>query len=678
MNPGSAIPEASASSLVRGSDIATSAPTQPVEKVMLCRNARGPRGPTAIGLAFLALSSGCSSEKATQPSPQCTVSAVAIAGAPAAMTVGLTATLTSSVTATNCSAADVAATWTSSTPTVATITPSGVVTAVAAGSTTITLTVHGTAATAQILVRVAVASVQLTPPSVVLGVGGTAQLTATARDAAGNELTDRSIDFSSSNSTVASVSSTGVVSGVAAGGPVTIQAASEGKTASAAVTVVSGFTGLATAKSHTCGLVSGDAYCWGGNEVGQLGDGSTQDRTVAAKTTGGLKFTTLGLAHFGACGLTAAGAAYCWGDGMWGQRGDGTTTRTKTAPVAVIGGHTFTTLSAGGDYFNAAPLFVLDDAHVCGLDAAGAAWCWGANRWGELGRGTTSTLSSSPAQVTGAPNFVAISSGAYHNCGLTAAGEVWCWGYNAQNQLGRPTTTGFSAVPLLIPGAPSFASIALGDSHSCGLTAAGVAFCWGYNLYGQLGIGTSGTATNTPTPTPVAGGLTFRRLASADSHTCGLTTAGEAWCWGDGASGRLGNGTTTASLVPTRVTGGLNFTSLVTHDFHSCGSAADGRTYCWGSNSRGQLGDGTTSNATSPRPVLPPVQPVDVAGAIALLPPPPAWTAGCVSAGEMLAGAGGMASVSAAACYADAVQRENIASKRALMQSPGPVGRRPR
>jgi alpha-tubulin suppressor-like RCC1 family protein len=450
-----------------------------------------------------------------------------------------------------------------------------------------------------------VATVTVDPSTVVLDVAETRSLAVTLRDAGGAQLSGRRVDFLSANPAIVSVDAAGVVTGVSPGGPVSVTVRSEGQSAAASVSVrFPGFSTMSTGTSHSCGLIKEDAFCWGGNEVGQLGDGTTQDRGIAGRVLGGLRFSSLALAHFHACGLTTTGEAHCWGYGAWGQRGDGSTTRTRTTPTPVVGGHRFTMLVAGGDYFNAAPLFVLDDAHVCGLTAAGTAMCWGSNRWGELGTGVQSSGSSIPQPVVGAPPLVAIEAGAFHNCGLTAAGDAHCWGYNAQGQLGRPGGTGsFSARAVPVSGGVRLASLAVGDAHSCGLTTSGSAYCWGYNLWGQLG---DGTTTERSTPTLVAGPAgPFRALVAGERHTCALTLSDEAFCWGSNAIGQLGDGTSSSSSpIPVRVAGGHKFSSLFSDDFHTCATSLDGRNYCWGANSRGQLGDGTTSTARQPVPVL--------------------------------------------------------------------------
>jgi alpha-tubulin suppressor-like RCC1 family protein len=353
--------------------------------------------------------------------------------------------------------------------------------------------------------------------------------------------------------------------------------------------------------NHTCGVtVAGAAYCWGYNEYGQLGDGTTTTTLSPVLVAGGVSFAAVSAGGYHTCGVTAAGAAYCWGHNGVGQLGDGTLTN-RSSPVLVAGGVSFAAVSAGGQ-------------HTCGVTAAGAAYCWGFNGIGQLGDGTL-TNRSSPVLVAGGVSFATVSAGGGHACGVTAAGAAYCWGYNRWGQLGVGTTTGpemctlpCSTVPVLVVGGVSFAAVSAGGQHTCGVTAA--AYCWGINGTGQLG---DGTRTGRSSPVLVAGGVSFAAVSAGVNHTCGVTAAGAAYCWGYNEYGQLGVGTTTGpetcitdghypcSTVPVLVVGGVSFAAVSAGgNNHSCGVTAAGAAYCWGSNSSGELGDGTTSTRSSP------------------------------------------------------------------------------
>jgi len=343
--------------------------------------------------------------------------------------------------------------------------------------------------------------------------------------------------------------------------------------------------------THSCGLTSGgQPWCWGRNNVGQLGDSTAASTLVPVATyqSGWSAFTTVSAGGLHTCALTSAGAAWCWGNNGDGRLGDGTT-NLGLAPVLVQGGITFATISVG-------------DAHTCGLDASGQAYCWGNNSYGQLGDSTkvgktSPTAVHQPAGVT----FTQVVSGARHTCGLTSGGQAYCWGYNGDGQLGIGT-----ALQSLIPAAVSqggvtYTSIYTEYQHTCALDSSGQAYCWGYNFYGQLGDNST-TTRKTPVAVQQSGGLTFVSLTTGSTHTCGLTSAGQEYCWGSNANGQLGTSNLTSSLTAVAVSqpAGVTFNQVSNGTAHSCGLDGNGQTWCWGRNNWGQVGDGTTTQRTSP------------------------------------------------------------------------------
>jgi alpha-tubulin suppressor-like RCC1 family protein len=333
---------------------------------------------------------------------------------------------------------------------------------------------------------------------------------------------------------------------------------------------------IAAGGRHTCTLGgSGTTYCWGDNEFGQLGDGSTITSATPVAVSGDHSFTALAAGGSHTCGLTSTGAAYCWGDNGSGQLGKSSDQPSAT-PVPVTGGLTFTAIAAGRN-------------HTCALTAAGTAYCWGSNYQGQLGDGSA-TNASTPVAVTGGLSFGVLAAGGSHTCGLTATGAAHCWGDNSDGELGDGSATDASE-PVAVTGGLSFSILAAGGSHTCGLTATGVAYCWGRNGDGELGDGSS---TDAATPVVVSGGLPFVTVALGDYHTCALRGSGEAYCWGENWTGQLGDGSTIPSATLVAVSGAHSFTALDAGGRHTCGLAATGAVYCWGLDDLGQLGDGKT------------------------------------------------------------------------------------
>ena len=474
----------------------------------------------------------------------------------------------------------------------------------------------------------AVASVTVAPSGASLTVGDTVRFVATVRDASGHVLTGRVVTWASSDPTMATVSGTGLVTGVRADAQqVMITATSETVNGTAGITVAAAVPSFATVEPgayHTCGrATAGAAYCWGDGVSGGLGNGSTSNAPTPQAVTGGLAFASLSVGGIHACGLTAAGAASCWGGDLYGGLGagapgpetcNGGQFPCSSAPLAVAGGLTFSSLSAGW-------------GPTCALTANGSAYCWGDNSDGALGVGTdTSSLQScsvgpcshTPLAVAGGLSFTIVGAGNYHACALTGSGAAYCWGDNSTGQLGigvnaalDTCTTGrgpCSRTPVAVAGGLTFTALNVGTQHTCGRASDGRWYCWGLNNFGQLGTGATGPESCiggpgvpcSSTPVPVTAGTNLRAVFAGRRHSCGVTSAGAAYCWGENVYGQLGDGTMTNRLTPVAVAGGLTFASLSPFVYHTCGLTTGGVAYCWGDNPDGRLGNGTTTSSTVP------------------------------------------------------------------------------
>jgi alpha-tubulin suppressor-like RCC1 family protein len=454
----------------------------------------------------------------------------------------------------------------------ATVNQNGLVTSTGRGWVRIIAAAGGRADTAHVWSRQVVASVSVTPPTASVGVGNTTQLTATAKDSNNVVAPKATFAWSSSQPAIATVNATGLVTGVAAGNA-TIRASSSGKSGSAAIAVTNGGGG-------------------GGGVWKLVHAGSNYS-----------------------CGITNAGTTQCWGTGGYGQLGTGQSNNSAT-PLKVTGGHTFTTLWTG-------------DRTTCAITTGNVGWCWGTDAFGSAGNGRdpgnhchplpdescdNGPDQFAPVRVVGNQTWTQTTSGFHHSCGLTASGQAWCWGANANGQLGTSASAGLtgrctdfafgffpcSDAPVLVQGGLTFKQIAAGFWHTCAVTTAGKAYCWGANPAGQLGDGTN---TERKVPSPVAGNLTFVAVSAFFEHTCGVTTSGLAYCWGQNQLGRLGDGTQNHSNVPRRVVGLSSVQSVTAGGYHSCALTTTGAAYCWGWNNFGYIGDGTTNLRLTAVPV---------------------------------------------------------------------------
>ena len=377
-----------------------------------------------------------------------------------------------------------------------------------------------------------------------------------------------------------------------------------------ALTPLTGIAKVATGNGHTCALTtSGGVKCWGLNFYGQLGDDTNTYRRLPVDVIAGPSLPPLagvsaistGLNH--TCVLINGGAK-CWGDNAKGQLGDGTKTQRLT-PANVSG------LGSGVVSIAAAA------SHTCALLTSGGVKCWGDNVPSRLGDNTV-TQSSTPVDVlTGpgpGPTFpllsgataLAAGSSSNHTCAIVGSG-VSCWGSDVYGQLGIDMPAlGVSRIALpVVSFGGAVSAIALGAAHTCAIISNGSGVqCWGNNDFGgQLG---DSTLINRRTPVNVVG-LTspISAISAGTIHTCALTTAGGAKCWGNNNSGQLGDSTMTQRTAPVDVSGLTSgLTSIAAGGDHTCAVTTSGGVKCWGFNGYGQLGDSTDDMRLAPVDVL--------------------------------------------------------------------------
>lgn len=348
---------------------------------------------------------------------------------------------------------------------------------------------------------------------------------------------------------------------------------------------------VATGSNSTCARKSdGVLKCWGLNSAGQIGDGSTSNRSTPVLVDAGVTYQSIAIGSNGGqahtCGITSSGVLKCWGSNAWGEVGDGTTTD-RSSPVIIDAGTSYQSVSVGGNG---------SSAHSCGITVSGILKCWGRNAYGELGDGTT-TNRTTPVVI--GSSYAKVSVGDEYTCAINSSGVLNCWGRNSDyQQLGDGTATNRSS-PVVIDSGVTYLLVSASYSKTCGVTSAGILKCWGT---GYLGTGSSTTYN---TPTVIDSGTTYSAVSPGSGVTCAITSTGSLKCWGFNGFGEVGNNSLSPQGLPTVVDSGINYQKISSGAAQTCGLTTSSILKCWGDNGSGQLGDGTLTSRLLPTPVLP-------------------------------------------------------------------------
>lgn len=332
-------------------------------------------------------------------------------------------------------------------------------------------------------------------------------------------------------------------------------------------------TSISAGIGQTCVLTPGGGVaCWGHNDAGQVGDGTTISREVPRLLAiGGPAIAVAGSAVHG-CAVRADHHLVCWGTDSGGQFG--TQEITGTPPMEIAGITDAVSVAAGGDY-------------TCVLHASRTVSCLGSFLSSDPNAGSFSADTSSLRQV------VAITGGYFAACALIADGTVRCWGSGPLGELGNGKRLD-AAVPVAVTGLRDAVAISAGDEFACAIRSDGSVWCWGVNLFGELGARPPSTATAVPpsatVPVRVPGPTHATVVSAGYTHACAAGPDG-AWCWGGNDDGEVGTGSPSGIELP-HTLGVAGVVSIAAGLRTTCVITAGGAVSCWGAAGDGMLGNG--------------------------------------------------------------------------------------
>ncbi len=335
---------------------------------------------------------------------------------------------------------------------------------------------------------------------------------------------------------------------------------------------------------HGCMIAAGRLRCWGQNNNGRLGDGTTARRFSAVDIDSETFYHAVDLGNEHSCGITTTGVLKCWGRNNHHQVGYGSGSQ-HTVPVIIDAGVTYAHVSAGAQ-------------HSCGVTSGGTLKCWGNNNFGQLGDGTL-VSKSTPVVIDAGELYKSVYAGSRYSCGLTVSGVAKCWGDNEFGKLGDGTLES-RLIPTPVDSSKYFKSISLLREHACAVELDDHhLYCWGRGGQGRLGVGNEDDQT---TPVLIDETVGYKRVSAGVAHTCGVTTENSVKCWGNNGAARLGDGTRTHRETPVLINEDELYSTVAAGGGMSCGITQRGILKCWGNASAGRIGDGV--DTSTPLPIL--------------------------------------------------------------------------
>lgn len=347
--------------------------------------------------------------------------------------------------------------------------------------------------------------------------------------------------------------------------------------------------------SHVCGLrEDGSLYCWGRNNAGQIGDGTTVDRSAPTLVSAGPWESVSAGVDF-TCAIKAEDhTLWCWGLGSSRQLGTGTTASSSVPVQEKLLATSWASVSAG-------------NAYTCAVNEQNTRFCWGTNSVGQGGDGTVTAINDPKALDDGTADWKRLDAGDFAACGLRGDGALWCWGDGGQGQTAQPGNEGPLTKPAQVGADTDWLSVASGLRFACGIRAGDRLYCWGSASRGAVGQGYVSDRTE---PAFVGDATTWARVAVQLDGGCAIREAGALWCWGRNAFEQLGDGTNVTRVEPVLIGMGKTWSRVSLGRTHTCGIAEEGGLnglFCWGRDANGELGNGAgVTNQTTPMPITAP------------------------------------------------------------------------
>lgn len=372
---------------------------------------------------------------------------------------------------------------------------------------------------------------------------------------------------------------------------------------------------------HTCGIkMDNSLWCWGHNQYGQLGDGTTTTRWTPVPVSGGGEWLDVtargGMYHSppnywaATCAIKLDGSLHCWGNNEFNALGrSGGAAGNASVPTAVSFSGTWKSIKGGYNM-------------MCAIRSDDRLFCWGDDAYRQLGDGATLSTGYTAREVSGGGTWKMIDVDPWYNrhaCGIKSDDTLWCWGNGALGRLGDGGTAN-QGVPTAVSttGITTWKHVTTGYDSTCGIKTDDTVWCWGANNQGQLANGTFSPSVLLPAQINTTNGATWKSISAGDGATCGIRTDDSLWCWGYGAEGNHGNGILVSQNVPVPVSGNRVW-KQISGSWTICGLQMDDTLWCWAENYFGSVGNNTDVQQNFPVQIAAGsgcVNPVGVAGDI--------------------------------------------------------------